>query len=45
VALMVGSGEVCFWRESGPWKSVLFGSVWQDCDFSRRENVFTSDFV
>jgi hypothetical protein len=36
---MVGSGGVCVWWESGIRRSVLCWCVWQECDFSRREDV------
>jgi hypothetical protein len=39
--VMVGSGGVCVWRESGARWSVLCLYVWQESGFSRREDVFT----
>jgi hypothetical protein len=38
---VVGSGVVCVWREFGVRQSVLCWCVWQESDFSRREDVFT----
>jgi hypothetical protein len=45
VAPMVGSGEVCFWLESGVRRSVLCWCVWQESGFSRREDVFTFNLL
>jgi hypothetical protein len=45
VAPMVGSGGICVWRESGVRRSVLCWCVWQESDFSRREDVFTFNLV
>jgi hypothetical protein len=41
----MGSGGVCFWQESGVWRSVLCWCVWQESGFSRREDVFTFNLI
>jgi hypothetical protein len=40
VAPITGSGEVCVWLDYGDRLSVLCWHAWQECGFSRREDVF-----
>jgi hypothetical protein len=41
----VGSGEICFWRESGVRRSVLLWCVWEVYGFNRREDVTTYNLL
>jgi hypothetical protein len=45
MAPVVVSGVIRAWWESGVRRSDLCWSVWQDCDFSRREDAFTVSLV
>jgi hypothetical protein len=45
MAPVMGSGEVCVWRESGVRQSILCWCIWQGYGFSRREDVFTLNLV
>jgi hypothetical protein len=45
VTLVVGSGGVCVWRDSGVRRSVLCWCVWQESGFSHREDVITFNLV
>lgn len=45
MAPMVGSEEVCVWRESGVSRWVLCWCAHQPSDVSRREDISTCNFV
>jgi hypothetical protein len=47
VVLMVGSGDICIWRNSGVWSQavVLCWCFWQETGFSRHEDGFTLNLL